>query len=307
MHPIKFNNKELVGLIHQMYRKMFWDDCQGEIIAAMNDLDLGGGDDGGANERRSSHKLYTPASFAAFLKFIKSRVEVDDWTAFIEAMLILIEQEPSRQPPGDSEPVADYTPELRAWLHLFGVRKLEWIKWKAADDAGNLVSRWERLWQLRTWKSIPPVMCVTVVVPKEALPRVGRLEMENLRLGRPSFVECSIYKPGDSKSCYGFAAVQLGYGWPQNGGTRVRGPGSIFTVEPTRPPGLGGEYHLAMSFMVPTSVLLRDDHEKLMVKVQFRRTPNTGDYEGDLGPGLPYTKRPSTTTTRSSSPEARLG
>ncbi|CCC05082.1 hypothetical protein SMACR_07738 [Sordaria macrospora] len=249
---------------------MFWDDCQGEIIAAMNDLDLGGGDDGGANERRSSHKLYTPASFAAFLKFIKSRVEVDDWTAFIEAMLILIEQEPSRQPPGDSEPVADYTPELRAWLHLFGVRKLEWIKWKAADDAGNLVSRWERLWQLRTWKSIPPVMCVTVVVPKEALPRVGRRQ----------------------QSCYGFAAVQLGYGWPQNGGTRVRGPGSIFTVEPTRPPGLGGEYHLAMSFMVPTSVLLQDDHEKLMVKVQFRRTPNTGDYEGDLGPGLTIHETP---------------
>ncbi|KAK3948027.1 hypothetical protein QBC32DRAFT_373864 [Pseudoneurospora amorphoporcata] len=247
---------------------------------------LGDMDDGGAPERRSNHKLYTPASFAAFLKFIKSRAQVDDWTVTIEAVLALIEQEPPRQPHGDSEPVADYTPELRAWLHLFGVYKLEW---------NRLVPRWERLWQLRTWKSIPPVMCVTVVVPQEALPKVGRLEMENLRLGRPSFVECAISKPGvDDKSCHGFAAVQVGYGWPQNSNTRIRGPGSIFIVDPARAPGLEGECHLLVSFMVPTSVLLRDGKTST-VKVQFRRTPSTADYEGGqggLGPGLTIYETP---------------
>ncbi|KAK1774255.1 hypothetical protein QBC45DRAFT_338063 [Copromyces sp. CBS 386.78] len=257
---------------------------------------LGDEDDDGAPERRSSHKLYTPASFAAFLKFIKSRVQVDDWTVTIEAVLALIEQELPRQPHGDSEPVADYTPELRAWLHLFGVYKLEWNRWRASDDAAAnfLVPRWERLWQLRTWKSIPPVMCVTVVVPRKELPKVGRLEMENLRLGRPSFVECAISKPGrggHDKSCDGFAAVQVGYGWPQNSNTRVRGPGSIFIVDPTRPPGLEGECHLLVSFMVPTSVLLRDGKTST-VKVQFRRTPSTADYEGGLGPGLTVYETP---------------
>ena len=278
---------------------MFWNDCQSEILAHdlnnLSHLNLGGGDDDGVHERKSNQHFHTPATFAAFLKFLKGRVEVDDWTAFTEAILALAEKEQPRQPPRSNEPVTDYIPELKAWLHLFGVYKLERIKWKAADDAVNLVPRWDWLWQLRTWKSLPPVMCVTVVVPRKKLPKVGRLEMETLKFGRPSFVECSISKRGHSRSCYRFAAVQLGYGWPQSDKTHVRGPDAIFHVDPTHPPGLEGECHLMVSFMVPTSVLLRDDHMELMVNVHFRLTPSTAVYTGGqdgLGPGLTIYETP---------------
>ncbi|KAK3342246.1 hypothetical protein B0H65DRAFT_509404 [Neurospora tetraspora] len=241
---------------------MFWDDCQDDIIAAMmTNMTLAG--DGGAHERRSNHKLYTPASFAAFLKLIRSRVQVGDWTATIEAILALIEQEPRRQPHGDSEPVADYTPELRAWLHLLRVYTSP--EWPGSYNARNSVPKNERIWQLKTWVNIPPVMCVTVVVPQHKSPVVG--------------------------SCHGFASVQIGYGWPQHENTHIRGPGSILKIT-MRPPSLEGKYHLMVSFMVPTSVLLTGHPETSMVKVQFRRTPNVGDYGDDLGPGLTIYETP---------------
>lgn len=289
VYPIKFADKDLVGLVHQMYKKMFWDDCPDEIIAAtMANMTLADDDHNSTHERRSNHKLYTPASLAAFLKLIKGRVQVDDWTATIEAILALIEKEPRREAHGDSEPIADYTPELRAWLHLFGVYTP--LEWRVSNNNTHLMPRSERLWKLQTWRKIPPVMCVTVVVPQHKSVVVGRLERDNLAVGMPTFVECAISKPGDNKSCHGFAAVQVGYGWPQREVTRVRGSKSIFKTI-MRLPNLEGKYHLMVSFMVPTSVLLQNPKTS-MVKVQFRRTPNAADYGDVLGPGLTIHETP---------------
>ncbi|KAK3402372.1 hypothetical protein B0T20DRAFT_390265 [Sordaria brevicollis] len=276
-----------------MYKKMFWHEYE-DLSVAMGHLTLSDDNnvtDHGAVERKRNRKFYTPASFAAFLKFIKSRVQVDNWTATIGAVLGLVEGEPRRQPAqDDNKPQAvEYAEELKAWLHMLNVYTP--AAWPASYNARNSVQSMDRLWQLRKWPNIPPVMCVTVVVPGKELMVVDKLERDSLSVGRLSYVECLIQStPGDEKSCHRFAAVQLGYGTIKT--PPEMGPGSRVRFQTLRPPGLEGNHDLMMSFMVPTSLLLHRDAKKAVVKIQFRQTPNVEHYRLRLGPELTIYETP---------------
>ncbi len=249
---IQFDPKQLARLLYKVYKYMFRNEDPTSRSASTSIQDI----------LESSLVWYHRASFAAFIRLVKTRVTCD-WDATIDALMELIVVE-------DGAPLAmHYLQELFVYLHILDVFSVDAIReWHNRDSAifgpGSMYSpilpddsstdeKWD---DLRDWKDVPPVVCVTLKVPRRYLTILT--SMKRGERGVPT-VRCLIQgasSGGMDVWLNIFLACQLTFGDVTTSGNRHSGTFRVSIPEDRQ--GWSGTSALVASFYVPSSVLLEE-------------------------------------------------
>ncbi|RYP06116.1 hypothetical protein DL764_003338 [Monosporascus ibericus] len=276
---IHFDPRELAHVLYKVYTYMFRDEDYAWKFANMS-LEA---------YRNSGLVWYHRASFASFLRLIKTRV-MCDWQTTMEVLIRLIENRPGA-PMG-----MGYIQELFTYLHMLDVFSVDTLRnWHARNDAdialGSIFSRiiprvvpidekWE---DLRDWKSIPPVVCVSLKVPRNRLSTFTNMMPKEL--GTPT-VHCMFYDPSVGMSSWQniFPACQLTFGNITTSGDLHSDSFQVHVAEDSLE--WKGKSPLVVSFYVSTSFLLLNPR-KVIAAFGIHSTPvSTVNFMTELGPSL---------------------
>ncbi|KAF4981826.1 hypothetical protein FZEAL_2453 [Fusarium zealandicum] len=227
--------KQLVQLISPLYDRMF----SAENIS--NALDEAG-------KRTSSYAHFIRTSFAALLKVIMSRVATD-WPAMCSTLVDTIAQDHRFLL------AANGMQDLCLQLHLQEVNSEAWLlqEVKERPDLGTF----------NAWKSLPPAVAITVVIPRDRIVRLYEHENQPFRLASPPLV-------GSLRSSHGapeawqnmFGDVQISFG---NARTVKSPDDDEFQVTIERDQdGWAGKSPLVASFYVPTSAMQNEPGSALV-------------------------------------------
>ncbi|KAI3340979.1 hypothetical protein F4824DRAFT_516198 [Ustulina deusta] len=265
---IQFEAQELAHIMYDVYLRMFHDEDYALKFANLGLEAL----------LNSALVWYHRASFASVVHLFKSRV-VCDWGKTMTALMELVESRP-HAPMG-----INYIQELFTYLHIFGsYSNMTFLKWHERDnmmsDFGSLFSLIvpritpidEKWGDLRDWKEIPPVVCVTLKVPRSTLRVFTEADRETM--GTPP-VHC-VVQDASAGPLGGwqniFSACHLAFGDVTTKGERYTDSFEVHTQAASG--GWGGSASLIASFYVPAFVLLLDPR-KAEVVFGVHSTPAT--------------------------------
>ncbi|KAI1134399.1 hypothetical protein F5Y05DRAFT_235168 [Hypoxylon sp. FL0543] len=277
---MKFDAGPLAQILYRVYLHMFRDEDYALRFANMN-LDA---------LRNSSVVWYQRASFASFLFLIKTRTECD-WDNAMDALTMLIENR-RNAPMG-----MNYIQELYIYLHMLGVFSADLLrKWHDRKELGlesgdslfaaivpritPVDGKWE---DLRDWKNIPPVVSVTLRVPRRKL---SVLTAKGSQIGTPP-VHCILEGPHSAVMNTWqniFPACQMGFGEIVSKGVRHDDSFEVSVVEDDA--GWNGTSALIVSFYAPSFFLLLEPR-KAVVAFGLHSTPATSTiFFRELGASL---------------------
>ncbi|KAI1420729.1 hypothetical protein F5Y12DRAFT_719251 [Xylaria sp. FL1777] len=263
---IYFKEEELAHIMYDVYLRMFRDEDYKLKFANMSLQAL----------QTSALVWYHRASFASVVHLFKTRV-VCDWDKTITALMDLVEGRPNA-PMG-----MNYIQELFIYLHIFGTHSnVTLLNWHQRHDMifSSLFSFIEpritpidETWgDLRDWKEIPSVVCVTLKVPRSALRTFTKIDRD--RVGTPS-VHCAL-QDSDAALLGGrqniFPACHLTFGDVTTKGEKYTDSFEVHVQAASG--GWGGSASLIVSFHVPTFFLLYDPR-KTEVVFGIHSTPVT--------------------------------
>ena len=243
--PIHFRASELARVLHRVYLKMFQHEDTNEMFSNFSLLAM----------RNRSNICYHRGSLASLLLFVKKRVTVD-LEETMKTFLDLVENHSSLLMG------MNYIQELYLHLHILGVYPMPTV-----NTSFNRVSNAAAFNDIRAWKDIPAIVCITVKVPRAKLAAFTKLPP--LQLGTP-IVHCSLQ---GSRSYSGnpwqniFSAVQLAFGEISASGSRAEDTFKVAVIEDPR--GWKGDSSLCVSFLAPSwTVLLEPDSATIAFGVQ---------------------------------------
>lgn len=233
--PIHFDEAELAVMLYNVYLTMFQHEDISKLKLNPNISTL----------YNNSRPLYHRGTLVAFLSVIKNRVLVSNWDKVIEAFLTLIEN--------DRNMIMSsvHLQELYLHLHLLDVYSVEIFR--RPLNMGNRASSWSGM---SAWAIIPPVVCVTLKVPRTSLKVFTDLPSKEL-LTPP--VHCllrsaDIFRAGAWQNI--FTSIQLSFGEITTSGSRDDNNFSIDVLEDKR--GWKGSSPLLISIYVPSWVVLQE-------------------------------------------------
>ena len=226
---ICFDADELATVLYQTYMKIFENE---DVMQLMSNLTL-------QKLQRFSVPTYHRATFVAFVGMLRTRLDID-WERTISSLLSHIETNLSHML------TMNYIQELYVWMHLLNVYSVRILKSPCSDDS-------LRTGDLRDWKNIPSVVCVTLKVPRERLKVItGRDVME---VGTPP-LHCAVQGYSDGRPWQNiFGAVQMGFGTLERHGTPFSASFRVCIIEDRS--GWNGASPLFVSFYAPTWTLLQ--------------------------------------------------
>jgi hypothetical protein len=99
---------------------------------------------------------YTRASFAEFLAFIKTRVNVE-WGEAMDQLLFFIRQDRSL-----NVGLHAYQ-DLLCQMYLRGIYNMQFLRWDYMETVRSRCSFFDG------WKAVPPVVCIVLVVPRDTM------------------------------------------------------------------------------------------------------------------------------------------
>jgi hypothetical protein len=150
--PICFDPSDLASMLYKVYLTMFRHENHSHLFS------------GGTSAQAVSHELQYPqilhyhrGSFAILVQLVKSRVS-DDWNGVVDRLLTLIEHDTTLFIG------RNYLQELYVNFHLLGVYTVDTLK-----SSPNTLRTLNRSVGVSTWKSLPPLVCVTLKVPRSQL------------------------------------------------------------------------------------------------------------------------------------------
>ncbi|KAL1636715.1 hypothetical protein SLS58_009632 [Diplodia intermedia] len=244
---LHYDETDLAQLLYQTYLAMFEGEDPSVLMAKRS----------ARHVASLSTPYYTRASFAAFLRFVKGKVEAD-WSKAATLLLDLIDKD-NKLMLGQ-----DYLQELRVQMHLFDVCSglipefpLEQMA-RSCREASQLA-----------WSSLPNIVNVTLKVPRSKLRMFH--EVEKRQLGTPPLI-CHTYTATERSS---FAAIHLAFGTEQCTGERNTQDFALKIQQDGR--GWHGESPLWVSFLVPTVILL-SNARTLSIKLALQPTPHAIGY-----------------------------
>ena len=227
---VTFDPTGLATILYHTYLKMFENE---DIVQMMSNITM-------LKLQRFSLPVYQRASFVAFVSILKSNINVD-WEKTIRAFLDLIERNVSHLM------TKNYIQELYVWLHLLNVYSVDTLKTPLNSAGHDSKSR-----DLRDWKNMPPVVCVTLEVPRERLKLFT--DGDVMKIGTPP-VHCLVQSSSDGRPWQNiFGAVQIGFGKVKTCGTPFSGSFEVGIVEDMA--GWSGTSPLLASFYAPAWMLL---------------------------------------------------
>ena len=264
--PLRFDATELAHLMYQVYLKMSQNE---DMVHTLSNINL-------RTLQNSSLLHYHRGSLASFLRFVKNRVAVD-WNKSMEVFVGLVE---------DNKTLLmgmNYIQELYLHLHLHDLYSIPTFKVQF-----NRISQSQQPKGLCAWKDIPPIVCITLKVPRAKLGAITGVPLK--KLGTPilhCILQSSGIHLGDQWQNL-FSVVQLGFGEVTTVGPRSDDNFKINVVEDIH--GWSGESSLIVSFLAPAWTVLLEQQDTI-VAFGVQCTPqSTSIFVGSLGLEMSFYK-----------------
>ncbi|EUC54470.1 mynd finger protein [Rhizoctonia solani AG-3 Rhs1AP] len=143
-------------------------------------------------------------------------------------------------------------------LHLYGISTVDTLKPNWATDQGLRINPRNALFD--GWRSLPPVVCVVLTVPRQ---RLGVFVGEPDRIGSPTLI-CAVWVPGSHDNT--LASIHLAWG------KCVTSAESDRVVIEEDANGQRGQSDLLVSFWVSTRILEFPDTQ---IALRLQPTPQT--------------------------------
>ena len=254
---VNFNPTDLATILYHVYLEMFKNEDMMQMMSNITILKL----------QSFSTPTYQRASFAAFVSILKTRVIVN-WEKTLPSLLDLIETNVSHLM------TKNYIQELYVWLHLLDVYSVDTLKYPLNCSGNN-----SKMKDLRDWKNVPPVVCVTVEVPREKLKVFTGGDL--LKVGTPP-VHCLVQGSSNGRPWQNiFGAVQIGFGKVESRGTPFSSSYEVNVIEDRS--GWSGMSPLLVSFYAPAWMLLLQPRTA-SVEFGIQSTPQSSRaFIGSLG------------------------
>ncbi|KAK4238360.1 hypothetical protein C8A03DRAFT_43874 [Achaetomium macrosporum] len=263
IQALRLDEAALAEVLYRVYLRMFSNEDVSHLFSNMSHV---------ATLRKISLPQYNRASFVAFVRLVKSRVVVD-WDKTMRILLASIENDATLLIG------MNYIQELYLYMHLLDVYTVDPLKrpcnsGRSSSLTGNLLD----------WANIPPVVSVTLKVPRARL--AVFTDGKTKEIGTPP-VHCLVQNSPKSKSRAFhniFAAVQICFGQLSTSGSRFCDGFRLHVTDD--PLGWQGESPLLVSFKCPTWVLLLEP-QTAMISFGIYGTPlMASKFLGRLGPEL---------------------
>jgi hypothetical protein len=245
---IRWNEADLALTLYQVYLKMFRHEDAQQLFSNLDLLNL----------QNHSNPHYHRGSLAALLRFVKDRVDLD-WEEVMKTFFDLVEN--------DSTILMgrNYIQEFYLHLHIFDVHSVPTFQLSFNRTRDSQSSK-----GLCAWNDLPPVVCITLKIPRAKLSVFTKLPPAEL--GTP-IVHCILQSSRASTSTPWqniFGVVQLAFGKVMTSGSRDSDNFKLDIVEDVH--GWMGSSALLASFCVPTWVVLLDP-ENTTVAFGVQSTP----------------------------------
>ncbi|KAF5017907.1 hypothetical protein F66182_10136 [Fusarium sp. NRRL 66182] len=252
---LHIDSKQLIKLLLPLYDYMF----EAENISNIDNV----------TQLTSSYSHFTRTSFAAFLKTLMNQVATD-WPTMCSALIDTIAQDHRFLLASNG------MQDLALQLHLHGVNTEPWLiqESRSLPENGGF----------NRWKSLPPAVAVTVVVPREQFARLYKHKNKNFRLASPPVVGSLRSSHEAAEGWHNiFGDVHISFG---NVKTDKLPDDDDFRVSVERDEnGWAGESPVVASFYVPTSALQNEPNSALVGLC----VPPTGQNSIVFGPVLGMT------------------
>ncbi|KAJ4254962.1 hypothetical protein NW762_009764 [Fusarium torreyae] len=226
--------KQLIKLLSPLYDYMF----ESENISKAEDV----------SQRISSYTHFIRTSFAAFLKIVMNRVATE-WSIMCSALIDSIAQDHRFLLASNG------MQDLCLQLHLHGVNTEPWLIQESRSIPEN--------GGFNRWKSLPPAVAVTLVVPRKDIARLYKHKNKDFKLASPPLVG-SVRSSHDATEAWQnmFGDVQIAFG---NVKTDKMPEDDEFQVSIERDrDSWTGDSPLVVSFYVPTSTLQNEPNSALV-------------------------------------------
>ncbi|KAK3941000.1 hypothetical protein QBC46DRAFT_458595 [Diplogelasinospora grovesii] len=247
LQRVRFDEMSLARLLFRVYLHLF----EGENVSKLlSGIDLPNLAD------RMSLQPYTRASFASLLSLAKGRVALD-WGKSMDQLLRLIETDATLLTG------RNHIQELYLYMHLLGVHTVQALQGPPSSVIPVVTA--DSAHGLRSWKTVPSAVCVTLMVPREKLAAIT--DADPMKRGTPP-LQGVIGSPS---------------GWENDFGALTT---SVQITEDSQ--AWQGASPLLLSFMAPTWILLLEPRDAL-VSMAIRVTPATSrTFSSALGLGLKH-------------------
>lgn len=248
---IQFEERELASVLCQVYINMFhWADVATSSAKSLLEL------------QKDLMPLHQRASFAAFLRLVKTRVTCD-WNSTMETLRKLIF--------APSNPVVHKSCALELFVYLqlldvytIGTLNNHYYLAGKHDGTGHEMNdessigsifQGSAIEGIRQWKDIPAIVCVTLRVPRQKLDDLNNIDPR--RLGTLT-VNCRLQSIPDSRQEQWeniYTACQIVFGAISCSGTRHSNDFAVQVA--VDDDGWMGSCALLATFFVPSYLLLR--------------------------------------------------
>jgi hypothetical protein len=148
MPKLHFGDCQLALLLFRWYKRVFLCEDPGFILTSASD----------DPRLLFSVPRYNRPSFAAFLKYVKNRVDVPNWDEVIVTLTDAIENQASLNS------CKLYLQEFQLYNHLYGVHSTEMLRQRRLPFGSPRSCN-----DFRAWTDIPSFACITVKVPRSKL------------------------------------------------------------------------------------------------------------------------------------------
>ncbi|KAK3333065.1 hypothetical protein B0T19DRAFT_381678 [Cercophora scortea] len=261
IHLVGFDEGALANILFRVYLQMFESEGLSMLFSSLILGRIG----------KLSLPLHHRASFAAFLRLVKSRVAVD-WDKTMTILFCHIASD------RNCLMGHNYMAELCIYMHVLGVYSIDELK-ELPDPFPNPHGL---NGDLSSWAAMPSVVSVTLKVPREKL----RLftDEDSLLVGTTPVrcvLESALDAPRREAWHQVFVAAQIGFGKLSQSGCRYSNSYQLHIVNDRL--GWHGESDLFVSFLASSSDLLLEP-QTARVAFGIQRTPATAlRFSGQLG------------------------
>ncbi|KAH8803350.1 hypothetical protein F5884DRAFT_756633 [Xylogone sp. PMI_703] len=254
---IHWKAAELAMMFYQVYKNMFRHENMQHLFSG---LDL-------HSIKNMSNPHYHRGSLALLLRFAKDNCAAD-WDEVIKNFLNLIEKDSLVMMTNN------YIQEFYVYLHIFGVHTVPTLQRTFYEN-----SRTQQVDGLGSWLDLPPIVCITLNIPKKSLNVLLNAPVK--RVGTP-ILHCILQssKSSTKKPWQNiFSEVHLVFGKIVTHGSQNEDSFQVSIVEDMY--GWNGTSNLLASFYIPTWVALFDP-KNAIVSLGIQSNPPSATYFGPI-------------------------
>lgn len=229
--PIHFHSDGLAYVLHHVFLKLFPNEDALRLFVTRG------------SPQMPSLPTYNRASFVAFLCLVKTRTSTD-WNTTMATLLDLIDHD-TRLPFAHT-----YRQELQLWMHMQGLYSVNTFR-----STPNPLNHHPQTGTLKDWQNIPPMVSVTLRIPRSTL---GPFIAKTMEIGFAPPLHGVLHSSAQAADQWQhmFAATQIGFGSVKSKGSRYSDSFKIEIDEDQF--GWTGKSSMFLSFYVPSWILLEE-------------------------------------------------